>query len=103
MTCGLACDSRSSPKSHLAIGKGHFNGQVTRIVIARPVHHNELRTYRIARFKSLRELETAADVPADFDLRGYFGNAWGIYRGDTTYDVEIYFTPQAAAIVTETT
>jgi predicted DNA-binding transcriptional regulator YafY len=36
-------------------------------------------------------------------LRAYFGDAWGVYRGDKTYEVEIRFSPEAAALVTETT
>lgn len=71
-------------------------------VIARPTDGKQPKTYRIARFKSLRMLGTAADAPADFDLEGYFGNAWAVYRGDQTYDVEVSFTPDAAGIVAET-
>jgi predicted DNA-binding transcriptional regulator YafY len=71
-------------------------------VIGRPVDESEPRTYRVARFKSLRMLEEKAEIPQDFDLRAYFGNAWSVYRGDQSYDVEIWFTPQAARVVTET-
>lgn len=71
-------------------------------VIGRPVDESEPRTYRVARFKSLRMLEEKADIPQDFDLRAYFGNAWSVYRGDKSYDVEIWFTPEAARVVTET-
>ena len=60
------------------------------------------RTYRIARFKTLRMLDVPARVPGEFDLREYFGNAWGVYRGDRTYDVEIRFIPEVAQVVTET-
>jgi predicted DNA-binding transcriptional regulator YafY len=71
-------------------------------VIGRPVDASEPRTYRVARFKSLRMLEEKADIPQDFDLRAYFGNAWSVYRGPKSYDVEIWFTPEAARVVTET-
>lgn len=60
------------------------------------------RTYRIARFKTLRGLEEAADIPETFDLKAYFGNAWAVYRGDQSYDVELSFTSHAGRIVTET-
>jgi predicted DNA-binding transcriptional regulator YafY len=60
------------------------------------------KTFRIARFKSLRMLDQQAEVPSDFDLKNYFGNAWAVFRGDQTYEVEISFTPQAARVVTET-
>jgi len=71
-------------------------------VIGRPVDESEPRTYRVARFKSLRMLEEKAEIPDDFDLRTYFGNAWSVYRGDQSYDVEIWFTPDAAKVVIET-
>ena len=71
-------------------------------VIGHSVDETEPRTYRIARFKTLRMLDQLADVPDDFDLRRYFGNAWAVYRGETSYDIEIWFAPEAAKIVTET-
>jgi predicted DNA-binding transcriptional regulator YafY len=60
-------------------------------------------TYRVARFRSVRKLLLGADVPAEFDLRAYFGDAWAVYRGDKTYEVELRFTEEGAAVVTETT
>lgn len=60
------------------------------------------RTYRVARFKALRLLNEEALIPEDFDLRAYFGNAWAVYRGEMSYDVELWFPPEAAKVVTET-
>jgi len=71
-------------------------------VIGRPKDESEPRTYRVARFKTLQMLDQPADVPEEFDLKEYFGNAWGVFRGERTYDVEIWFTPEAAKVVTET-
>lgn len=70
-------------------------------LIARTDGNNVPRTYRVARVKTLRMLDANAQVPQDFDLKGYFGNAWAVYRCDQTYDVEILFTKEAAATVTE--
>jgi predicted DNA-binding transcriptional regulator YafY len=70
-------------------------------LIARPVSQSAPLTLRVARFRSLRSMDHNAEVPTDFDLRGYFGNAWGVYRGDRSYDVEVVFTREAAATVTE--
>lgn len=72
-------------------------------LIAHPVESDHPVTYRVARFRSLKKLDQPADVPHEFDLRAYFGNAWAVYRGDRTYDVEVRFTPEAGALVTETT
>lgn len=60
------------------------------------------KTFRVARFKALRMRMELATVPESFDLRTYFGNAWAVFRGDQSYDVELKFMPSAAKIVTET-
>lgn len=72
-------------------------------LIARPEGADRPQTYRVARFKTLRPLDARSVVPEDFDLKSYFGNAWGVYRGDDSYDVEVRFTREAAELVTETT
>jgi predicted DNA-binding transcriptional regulator YafY len=72
-------------------------------LIGRAADRDAPHTYRIARFRSLRMTDLEAEVPADFDLRGYFGNAWGVYRGAESYKVEVAFTREAAALVAETT
>jgi len=61
------------------------------------------QTYRVTRFKTLRPLDSPSVVPADFDLKSYFGSAWGVYRGNRSYKVEVQFSREAAHIVTETT
>lgn len=71
-------------------------------VIARTTEDTTPRTYRIARFKALRLIEEPAEIPADFDLREYFGNAWSVFRGDKTYDIELRFIPASAKVVAET-
>jgi predicted DNA-binding transcriptional regulator YafY len=72
-------------------------------LIARSKEEGPPKTYRIARFKNLRMSDAQAEVPDDFDVRAFFGNAWGVYRGDKTYEVEIEFTKEAAPLVAETT
>ena len=71
-------------------------------LIARTEEKQVPKTYRITRFQQLRMQQSTALVPQEFDLTEYLGNAWGIYRGDTTYDVEVQFSPAAAPLVTET-
>lgn len=70
-------------------------------LIARPDGEDAPKTFRVARFKTLRMLDSNAQVPQDFDLKGYFGNAWSVYRGDQSYDVEVLFSKEAAGTVTE--
>lgn len=72
-------------------------------LVARPQDAELPRTYRITRFKTLLSLDAPSVVPAEFDLKDYFGNAWAVYRGDRSYEVEIRFSSDAACLVTETT
>lgn len=72
-------------------------------LVARPDGGDGPRTYRVARFRTLRPSDHPATVPECFDLQAYFGNAWGVYRGVRSYDVEVQFSPEAAELVTETT
>jgi predicted DNA-binding transcriptional regulator YafY len=72
-------------------------------LVARPDGSDHPVTYRVQRFRSIRRLDLSSEVPADFDLGAYFGNAWAVYRGEKSYDVEVRFTPEAAPLVTETT
>lgn len=61
------------------------------------------KSVRVARFSTLRLRDQPADIPEDFHLGEYLGDAWGAFRGETSYDVELRFEPEAAKIVTETT
>ncbi len=69
---------------------GHIDGE------------NTPKTFRIARFKSLRQIDRVSKVPATFDLRAYFGNAWSVYRGDERYEIRLKFLGTAAKRVVET-
>lgn len=63
---------------------------------------DEPKTYRVARFGKVEVLDAAAVVPPNFDVRAYFGNAWAVFRGARTFDIQVRFLPDAARIVTET-
>jgi predicted DNA-binding transcriptional regulator YafY len=78
-----------------------FAGQAW-YLIARPVDGKSPKTYRIARFQSLRMIDVAAQRPDKFSLDDYFGNAWCVYRGQESFHAAIEFTKEAAALVTET-
>ena len=71
-------------------------------LVARPDPSDRPQTYRVTRFQTLRPSDAPAKVPADFDLRAYFGNAWGVYRGTQSFKVVVQFKPEAADLVTET-
>jgi predicted DNA-binding transcriptional regulator YafY len=59
------------------------------------------KTFRLARFKSLKVIAKPSDVPVNFDLRGYFGNAWAVYRGSETFSVRVWFSVEASPLVSE--
>ena len=71
-------------------------------LIARADKDSDPRTYRIVRFRSLRMTEATAGIPAEFDLTKYLGNAWGLYRGDRSYKIELRFDADIANVVVET-
>lgn len=71
-------------------------------VIARPVDGGTPRTYRVTRFKALRMLDDPANVPQDFSLRDFLGNAWAVFRGSQSYAVEVRVAPASAKVITET-
>ena len=72
-------------------------------LVARPDHSDHPQTYRVARFRTLRPSDSPTQIPDDFNLRAYFGNAWGVYRGSQSFKVEVRFTREATELVTETT
>lgn len=71
-------------------------------LIAREHGKDRVKTYRVTRFNSLRETDRSSEVPDDFDLKEFFGNAWAVYRGDETFTVRLKFTKDGASLVTET-
>lgn len=71
-------------------------------VIGKANQYDNIRTFRVARFQTLRMLDAVAETPDDFDLQEYFGNAWAVFRSNQSYDIKLQFTPEAGPIVTET-
>lgn len=71
-------------------------------VVGRATDRDAPHTYRVARFKSLRMVDAPAVRPTEFDLTEYFGNAWAVYRGDTSHQVVVRFDKEASSLVTET-
>lgn len=71
-------------------------------LIARPSDSKEPRTYRIARFRSLRMLQEMSEQDNSFNVEAYLGNAWAVFRGDERYHIALEFDREAAPVVTET-
>lgn len=69
---------------------GHIDGE------------SHAKTFRAARFKSLRQTQAVAERPKDFDLREYFGNAWSVFRGEPRCNVELLFDKSVTKTLLET-
>jgi predicted DNA-binding transcriptional regulator YafY len=67
-------------------------------LISQSVEDESPRTYRSPRFESLEMLDQDADIPPDFDLSAYFGDAWGVYRDGRIHDIELLFSADAAPL-----
>ena len=65
-------------------------------LVARTVDAKQPITLRPTRFKSVRMIDEAAELPDEFDLFSYFGNAWAVYRGDAEYAIELRFSKRVA-------
>ena len=72
-------------------------------LIARPEDEAQPRTFRVVRFQSLKLMDRPATIPENFDLKSHLGNAWSVYRGGKSYDIELRFSADAADTVLETT
>ncbi len=71
-------------------------------LIAREHNKDRIKTFRVTRFNSLRETDRASEVPDEFDLKAFFGNAWAVYRGEETFNIRLKFAKDGASLVTET-
>ena len=71
-------------------------------LLAKPEACEAVKTFRVPRFLSIRELPIPSVVPVDFDSKKHFGNAWGVYRGSRAYRVSLVFQKSAAEQVSET-
>lgn len=71
-------------------------------LIGRPDYGDSPQVFRVVRLQSLKRSSLPAVVPEDFSLEKFLGNAWGVFRGDTSYDIAIQFSGSAAAVVAET-
>lgn len=70
-------------------------------VIAYSQMHEEIRTFKVVRVKSLSMMKRCFVTPTDVDLETYFGDAWNMIPEGTMYDVHLHFAPKVAANVAE--
>ena len=61
-----------------------------------------LRTLKLSRFTKCTPTGRGYEIPAGFSVEEHLGNAWGMIRGDTEYDVELRIAPRFAETFADT-
>ena len=70
-------------------------------LIGRSAAHKAIRTFKLSRFKTLTLMGTHFKLPKGLTLEKHLGNAWGMMRGEKTYEVELRFSPLISPNVAE--
>ena len=70
--------------------------------IGRRSDRDDLRSLKLARFTMVRPTNRYYEIPENFSVRGYLGNAWGMIRGTPDYQIELRFEPRLADTIIET-
>jgi len=68
-------------------------------------HHggrDDLRSLKLSRFTAIRGTDRAYEIPQDFSIDAYLGNAWRMIRGDEDHEVEIWFDAKFAQTASDT-
>lgn len=61
---------------------------------------NEVKMFRVDRIKELNEISKNFEIPPNFSLEEYMGNAWQVVRGESRL-VKLCFSPSVAERVLE--
>jgi predicted DNA-binding transcriptional regulator YafY len=64
--------------------------------------HGHVRSLKLSRFLRAHPGEGRFEMPHEFSLDAYLGNAWRMIKGDTQHQVELHFAPAIADTVAET-
>jgi proteasome accessory factor B len=71
-------------------------------LVAHSVDHGEVRLFKLDRLEAVERLELRFTSPTNFDLREYFSDAFGVFRGQgRPRRVRIRFLPKVARYVEE--
>ena len=71
-------------------------------LIAFAPEHDEVRHYRVDRIEDAELLDLRFVKPADFDLKRYLNNSFGVYRGKGAgFRIKVKFLPTVARYVEE--
>lgn len=67
-------------------------------------NHNEIRTFSLARIKSIKKTKAAFTVPKGFDPKNHFDTTFGVWNSNSTeppYTVELLFEPRMENYLSE--
>ena len=64
--------------------------------------HDEVRTFKLNRFADMQPTTRSYEIPKNFTLNKYLGNAWRMIRGAKRYAVELLFDPSFAETISDT-
>jgi len=62
----------------------------------------DIRILKLNRFETVELTDRTYVIPEDYGITKLLGNAWNIIKGDTTYQIKIYFDPQVIENVMDT-
>lgn len=63
---------------------------------------DDCRCLKLNRFTRLEDAAGHYEIPADFSLKTYLGNAWRMIRGEPSYEIELQFDAAFAETVADT-
>jgi predicted DNA-binding transcriptional regulator YafY len=68
------------------------------------LHHGrgEVRKLKLNRFSMIETDAARYEIPKDFAVDEYLGNAWRMIRGDKRYNVELWFDAEFAETISDT-
>lgn len=61
----------------------------------------EIKIFKVDRITDAQLLDKTFELPEDFNIQEYMGEAWQVMRGERSRDIEILFSPQAAPYARE--
>ncbi|MGF1633280.1 MAG: helix-turn-helix transcriptional regulator [Phycisphaerae bacterium] len=79
-----------------------FYGQRAWYAVGHHVGRNDVRCLKLGRFTSCGLTDTTFEMPEDFSMDKFLGNAWRMIRGERRYAVRLRFEPGFAENVADT-
>ncbi|NDJ53988.1 MAG: transcriptional regulator [Chloroflexi bacterium] len=62
---------------------------------------DDIRTFKLERLENAQRLTDTYTIPANFDPRAHFADAWGIMAGDSPTEIILCFSPRVSSYITE--